>query len=445
MSRGWNLSLPVLTALVVAYAWLVAGAPRKLHGARVYGGPSEGVSTLSLRVESVEREGEREAPFWNGPLTARARASSGPDARFSVKQAVHGVADLELPFGRAVHGPIEFELRDAASAVLASGRFELDVTRWAARARRRGGWIRGRADRSLVLAVAAERGAFVVGTPGLLLIRVESAGRPVAGAALDVSAEGARVSGTERLRSDERGRAHVFFEALDLNPSLRVEARADGEQNGLIETPIPVAAGGMHAFATDGELRIESAVPRGEAFFSVVSERQRLAGGVIPLAPNGRGGALGSIRLTRLAMPEGVLSTQSPSWVVVSSEVDQNSAAAIGWPLATGPEPAQTFDVADALLLDGLPAAFSREQARRSRVRWLTAAFIGLAFALSVALLVLRVRAADRDIAQHLRQDLDRELAARIAPRRLLPLFVAALAILLGFAALGLVVLARAG
>ena len=128
----------------------------------------------------------------------------------------------------------------------------------------------------------------------------------------------------------------------------------------------------------------------------------------------------------------------------MSSEVDQNSAAAIGWPLAPGPEPAQTFDVADVLLLDGLPAAFAREQARRSRVRWLTASFIGLSFALSVALLLLRVRAADRDITQHLAQDLDPDLTRRIAPRRLLPAVVAVLAILLGFAALGLVALAHA-
>jgi hypothetical protein len=435
MSRGWNLLLPVLTMLVVGYAWFVAGAPRKLHGARVYGGPSEGVSTLSLRVESVERDGEREAPFWNGPLTAHARASSGPEAVVSVKQGVHGVADFDLPFGRAAHGPIEFELRDATNALLASGHFELDVTRWTARARRRGGLIQGRANHALVISVAAERGAFVVGTPGALVVRVERAGVPVAGAALTVSADGARVSGAKELSSDERGRARVSFEAVDLNPSLRVEARAGNDQNGQIETPIAVVAGGIHAVADGRELRIESAVPRSEVFFSLVSERQRLSGGVIALGPNGRGGSAGSALL-----PVG----ESPSWVIVSSEVDLNSAAAIGWPLTSDPEPAQTFDVADTLLLDGLPAAFAREQARRSRVRWLTAAFIGLAFALSVALLVLRVRAADRDITQHLSHDLDADLAARIAPRRLLPVLVAILAILLGFAAIGLIVLARA-
>jgi len=434
MSRAWSLALPVLTVLVVSYALLVAGVPRKLHGARVYGGPSQGASTLSLRIESVEREGERESAFWHGPLTVQARASGGPEVTVSVAKAVRGVADFELPFARPVHGAIEFELRDAASASLASGRFELDVTRWAARARRRGGWIRGRADRALVLSVAAERGAFVVGSPAALAIRVERAGLPVAGASLTVAAEGARLSDTEPLRSNERGRARVFFEATELNPSVRIEARTEGGESGLIDTGIAVVAGGLQAQPVSDGLRIESAVPLTEAFYSLVSHRQRLAGGVIALGPNGRGGSVGSVQLP---------AWQPPAWLVLSSEVDQRSAAAIGWPLDSGPEPAQTFDVADVLLLDGLPAAFAREQARRSRVRWLTAAFIGLAFALSVVQLVLRVRAADRHISEHLREGLEQELAARIAPRRMLPVLVAMLAIALGFVALGLIVLSR--
>ncbi|HEY0464002.1 MAG TPA: hypothetical protein VGC79_07330, partial [Polyangiaceae bacterium] len=385
MTRAWSLALPLLTALVVSYALLVAGVPRKLHGARVYGGPSEGVSTLSLRVESIERDGERETAFWPGPLSAHARAG-GPEAVVAVKQAQHGVADFEVGFGRPVYGPIEFSLDDGAGASLASGRFQLDRTRWAARARRRGGWIRGRADRALQVSVAAERGAFVIGSPAALLVRVEHAGLPVVGASLQLSAEGAALSVVEPLHSDQRGRARAVFEANQLNPSVRVEARTDDGLSGLVETPIPVVLGGFQALAAGDGLRVESAVPRSEAFFSLVSDRQRLAGGVVTLQPNGRGGSLGIVQLP---------AWQPPAWLVVSSEVDQNSAAAIGWPLDAGPEPAQTFDVPDVLLLDGLPAAFSREQARRSRVRWLTAAFIGLAFALSVVLLVLRVRAAD--------------------------------------------------
>ncbi len=130
MSRAWSLALPVLTVLVVSYALLVAGVPRKLRGARVYGGPSEGASALSLRVESLERDGERESAFWNGPLSVHARASGGPVVDVAVTQAVHGVADFEVRFAQPARGPIEFEVRDAANALLAAGRFELDVTRW---------------------------------------------------------------------------------------------------------------------------------------------------------------------------------------------------------------------------------------------------------------------------------------------------------------------------
>src|SRR6185295_6361385 len=100
MSRAWSLALPVLTVLVVSYALLVAGVPRKLHGARVYGGPSAGEPTLSLRVESVERDGERERAFWNGPLHARARASGGPPVVLEVNEAARGVADFRVPFAQ---------------------------------------------------------------------------------------------------------------------------------------------------------------------------------------------------------------------------------------------------------------------------------------------------------------------------------------------------------
>ncbi len=285
-----------------------------------------------------------------------------------------------------------------------------------------------------MLSVAPERGAFVVGSAAGLTIRVERAGLPVVGALLTTTAEGARLSGAEQLRTDDRGRARVFFEATELNPTVRVEARTEDGQSGLIDSGIPVVAGGIYALRAADGLHIESAVPRSEAYFSLVSDRQRLAGGVIALGPNGRGGSIGTVQLP---------TWQPPAWLLVSSEVDHNSAAAIGWPLDSDSEPAQTFDVPDALLLDGLPAAFAREQARRSRVRWLTAAFIGLAFALSVVQLVLRVRAADRQIALHLREGLEQDLAARIAPRRMLPLLVALLAIALGFIALGLIVLSR--
>jgi hypothetical protein len=434
MSRAWSLALPVLTVVVVCYALLVAGVPRTIAFARVYGGPTEGASTLSLRVLVVQRAGESEAPFGDGPIRVQALAAHANTLTLSVTPAARGVADFVIPLASPAHGPVQLELRDATGVLLASGDIELNGSRWSARGRRRGGWIRGRSDGMLVVSVAPERGTFVVGSPDFVLLRVERAGNPAPGVALRVSAEGGRVTAAQDLHTDARGRARIAFEAIELNPTLRVEAQGDGEERGLIDTGVPLVPGGFFARSTGTVLRVESAVPRSEAFYSVVSDAGRVTGGRLALSPNGHGGSLATTTLP--ALPH-------PSWVVVSSDVDQNSVAAIGWPIDVGSEPAQTFDVPDALLLDGLPAAFAREQERRSRVRWLSAAFIALAFALSVVLLVLRVRAADRDISQHLREGLDPETAARVAPRRLLALLVALLSIGLGFIALGLIVAAR--
>ncbi len=434
MTRAWSLALPVLTVLVVCYALLVAGVPRAVVGARVYGGPTEGASALSLRLEIVQRSGESEAPFWNGPISLQARAIRAAPATATVTVAEQGVAEASVPFAAPLRGPVQLTLRDPSGALLAEGPVELDRARWAARAHRRGGWIRGRSQGALVLSVAPERGTFVVGSPDFLLLRVERAGLAAPGVALRVSASGARVTGADDLRSDAHGRARIGFEASELNPTLRIEARGEGSEAGLIDTGVPLVPGGLFARASGSELRVESAVARPEAYYSVVSDAGRVTGGRLTLSPNARGGASATTTLPPLP---------HPSWVVVSTEVDLNSAAAIGWPLDTGTEPAQSFDVRDALLLDGLPAAFAREQARRSRVRWLSAAFIALAFALSVVLLVVRVRAADRDISQHLREGLDPETTARVAPRRHLALLVALLSVGLGFVALGLLVASR--
>jgi hypothetical protein len=434
MTRAWSLALPIVTVLVVAYALLFAGVPRNAIGARVYGGPTEGQSTLSLRVESVQRDGEHESPYWDGPLTVSASSAGISAGHARVGSSLNGVVDVTLPFVHAIHGPVRLELRGASGVLLANGDIALDNERWAARARRRGGWIRGRANDSLVVSIAPERGAFVIGSTDSLLIRVERASNAAPGVDLNVKAEGAELSGLEHLRTDARGRAQIGFRAVDLNPTLRVEARSESAESGLIDSGVPVVAGGLHAIRTLSGFRVDSATPRREVYFSVVSDDARLSGGALKLTPDSSGGAFATAELPRIP---------APSWLVVSSEVDLNSAAAIGWPLDSTMVPAQTFDVPDALLLDGLPAAFEREQVRRSRVRWLTAAFIAVAFALSVALLVLRVRAADRNIAQHLRAELELDTAQRIAPRGLWPLLVALLAIGLGFIALGLIVVAR--
>ena len=227
MSRVWSLALPVVTVLVVAYALLIAGVPRQVLGARVYGGPTEAVSRLSLRVETVSRDGEHEAPNWPGALHVTASAANGAPLALVVTRATRGVADFELGFAGPIHGPVNLSVRDPAGSVLAAGPISLNVERWAARAHRRGGWIRGRDTGGLVLSIAPERGAFVVGALGSLLIRVEHAGNAVPGAHLTLSADGAELGVAQDLRTDAHGRARVRFQAVALNPTVRIEAHTD--------------------------------------------------------------------------------------------------------------------------------------------------------------------------------------------------------------------------
>ena len=437
MSRVWSLAVPVVTVLVVAYALFIGGAPRKILGERVYGGPTEGATELSFRVESVARDGEHESPSWAGPVMVSGEANGVPFMTQTDLLGAAGVVDFRLRFAQPIAGPLRLRTL-ATNDELSFGIISLSAERWAARARRRGGWIRGRDTNGLVISIAPERGTFVVGASDPLLVRVERAGSPVPNAELTLKADGAQLESAAELRTDARGRARVSFEAIDLNPTLRVEARTDDGRSAVLDSGVPVVPGGLHGIATPTGIRVESAIPRTQAFFSVVTDRARIAGGVLALTPDGHGGSFAQADLhLSAALP-------SPSWLVVSTELDENSVAAIGWPLQRGPEPAQTFDVPDVLLLDGIPAAFQLEQARRSRVRWLTAAFIALAFLLSVALLVHRVRAAEHDIARHLRTDLEDDTAARVAPRALWPLVVALLAIALGFVVfIGIVFAAR--
>jgi len=428
------LALPLVTVLVVAYTLLVAGVPRPVVGARVYGGPTDDVSSLALRVETVSRDGETERPVGGGTVHVSATPARTPTVNAEAPRDAQGVAEVALAFDQALRGPIFLEVRDG-TRVLARGPISLTARTWTAHAHRGGAWIRSRAQNDLVISVAASRGTFVVGVREPLFIRVERAGKPVAGCALKASSDGVRLSNRGTLVTDDRGRARVTVEALEHNATLRVEATEGDGASAVLDTGLPIVPGGLFAERTPSGVVIRSALPPPEhVFYSVVTPETRLFGGSLELAADGRGGSEAGVNIPPLS---------AAAWIVLSREVDEQSPATIGWSLQLGDDPGQTFDVGEALLLDGLPHAFRLEQTRRSHVRWFTALFALLALALSVALLFLRVRSAERDIGQHLRQGLPAETASSVAPPRLLPLLVGLLVVSLGFAALGLLAAVR--
>ncbi|HEY2405720.1 MAG TPA: hypothetical protein VGI10_06950 [Polyangiaceae bacterium] len=434
MTRALLLAQPVLTALVVAFAILVAGVPRPFASARVYGGATDGERVLALRVEGSSSDGTSASPLDGRAITVSASSRGGAPAHAACTLDQAGVCDVRLELAVAAQGPLALTVDDGSRFGLARGAIELTRADWLANARHRGGWIAGRPENGLRVKVAPARGVFAVPFADTLLIAVERGGQGVAGARLALSAEGGRLFAKAGLVADEKGRARAQFEASDHNPSVHVEARGDDGAHASLDTALPVVAGALFVARDFEGLRVASPIERGRAYFSVLAQDSRKVGGALALEPDGRGGSVA--RLVLPALPE-------PAWLMLSSEVDEHSAAAVGWPLTVSDEPQSTYDLPVRVLLDGAPASFAREAARLSRVRWLTVCFALLSLLMSIVLVLLRVRAADREIEAHLQTDLDAETARRVAPRAPLRLLAALLGIGLGFVALGLFVLAK--
>jgi hypothetical protein len=169
--------------------------------------------------------------------------------------------------------------------------------------------------------------------------------------------------------------------------SVRVSASADARE-GQWYGALPVVPGALHASIEHTRLSVRSPIVRSHAYVSLVSERERLGGVIVPLVADALGGAAGGVELDHDLLGR-LRSTRS--WLVASSESDKRSPGVVGWPFTPASAsaeqlPVQTFDVADQLLLDGTLQALAREQTRRTEQRQLAA---GLLAALGVALAVL--------------------------------------------------------
>ncbi len=436
MGRWPLLALPIVTVAVVALALLTAAAPRPFRAARIWGGPTDG-PRLSLRVEVVdvvESGGEvveRAVPGEKGAVLIHV-------GRFEAARPLaldaEGAAEVALDLPETSE-PIVASVTQNGNHI-ALGRIALERARWAKAARRRGGWIEGHVSGGHEVRVAPERGAFAVPFEEGLLVEVSRAGNAVAGASLVVEATGGRVVPRE-ARTDARGHARFSLtpdeHALGLNVVV-----SEGNARSEASIGLPVVPGALRARLVGGALEVEAPVPREVAYYALVNETARLAGGRIAFAANGRGDFSARVPLPPLAAP--------PSHAVVSSERDLRSAAAVGWPLGVPPDgtPATTFDAVDALLLDGRSLGAARETARRARVRWATVAFCAVAVLLELALLFRHTRARDRELDEHLaREGIAGEQADKLAPARSLALFLAVAAVALGFLLLAIAAVIR--
>lgn len=433
MSRYALYVLPASAVLVVALAVLVGAVPRPVVAARLYGGATEGVTELTFRL-AVLRQGPRaEAPR---EVHVRAELEDGRTASWRGAIDDEGRASVRLePGGGPIRGPVRVRVDgSAAGDPLAEGTVALSAEDWMRGARRRGGWLHGAATGPLRVRAAAGEGTFAVPFEGPLLVDVRGDAGPVIGARVRVRVEGG-IPATAGAITDAAGRAVVRLAPLEHAAAVTVDATGADGDIGQLQAVLPVVPGALRARIEGTVLRVESPIERSSAYVSLVTESARLGGGVVSLAPDGEGGASGALSLDR-----GLdLDTLAAAWAVVSSEPDQRSMALIGWPLrweAHG-EPPLTLDVADALLLDGLPAAERRERRRQDRIRLGAAAFALIAMGASLVLVRRRVHEARERLAAHLRDAAPPGEAAPTLeepPRSGVAIAVAMVCIALGFA-----------
>jgi len=423
--RWLLLALPVVMVAFVTLALVTGGTVRPYAVARVWGGPTD-ARHVSVRIEAlqvlVERAAVVETPITDGRVVVELHAA-GFDARRAEALDAEGSAEARFELPRAFD---DLELMVFHGEELARGRLSLAGERWAKAARRRGGWAEARSG-SLSVRVGAARGALAVPFEDEVLIEVRRDGASAADLRLRARGSGVRVT-PELVTTDARGRARVKVRPAEHVASLVLEVE-DGGARQELSFALPVVPGALAARQQGGVLVITSPVPRELAYYAFVTEHERLLGGRAPLVPSPNGeGATASVPFPALEPP--------PTHVVVSSERDLRSPAAVGWPLAPGvsDEPQATFDAVDALLVDGRPRAAAREAHRVARVRWVVAAFCAAALAVELLLLIAFTRRSDRSLDLHLEgAGLAAEDAARLAPKRSPRVVMALILIALGF------------
>jgi hypothetical protein len=423
--RYATLALPAAAVLAVGYAVLVAGKSRPVLAARVRGGPTEGVSTLSFRLEAIERLRDGERGIAGGRVRLDAVLANGTRLNWEGDLDDEGATNASLTPTGTVTGPVRVRAtligrtrgaREEQPAVLVDDMVNAGPGEWLVASRRRGGWLEGRAGTPLTVRVAAARGAFAVPFRDPLIIEVRRDGRGVPNATVLATSEGADIEPGDAV-TDAHGRATLFLRPREHAISVAIRSHTEAGEDATLDAAVAVVPGALRATLSNGQLVVESPIVRSRAYLTLVGSRERILGRTVVLSPDGRGGSQATIPLPEL--DHRPLAVMNPIWAVVSSEPDQHSTSLVGWPLVSSADgPQSTFDVPDLLLADGVAAALAVERERVGRIRLAGAAVSVAILSLAAALLVVRARHAERMLARHLDENLaDAEVATRLVDK----------------------------
>jgi hypothetical protein len=427
--------VPPVSVVLAGVALFVAGAPRPFQFARVLGGPTDGIGPWTGRVQLLERDGDVDEPAPHENLRVE-WTHAGHSTTLVAQTDDEGWAEVRL---ERPQGATKLELSvfgGALDTLVVRGAPELSAERWARAARRRSGVLEPRVQGDTKLSVRVMDAVLAVPFAGKLSVDASRAGEPLAGLALEPSAEGLDVVSPKSIVTDAHGHVELVVRPREHVVALGLAARTEGEALRWY-AHLPVVAGALHGEVQDGRLVIRAPVAKDAAWFALVSERERIAGGRVGLTASAGGMASGSVDLRALGLPT---PPRDDLWLVLSSDPDGRSPSTVGYPWG---KQATTFDAVEALLLDGSRFGEEREEARRRRVRWVVGGYSLAAFALTLFLFVTRVKRANSQLFEQLAGG---EASTAVPSSRSLTwgLVVAGLCLLLGFLVVLLVSLLRA-
>jgi hypothetical protein len=429
------------SAVLVVLLGVVSGGERPARSARVYSGPTQGLTELSLRVEVGQRDRVIEVPVPDAAFRVVVLEGGQSVASVDGRTDALGSAELRVRLPRPRDSALELRVEPSGhvAAPLARGLVLGSVAAFRAAATRRGGFQSGRGGGQVELSVAPAHGVLCTAQGSLddeLVIRAERGGAPAANLDVAVKLEGAEPAKAQ-LHTDAQGLARLKLRPSEPTLHVELESSADGVVEGTLGARLEVVQGAIRVTREGDVLRLDSSGAASRAYLGFFDENRRYGGAQVALHQAADGHLVGS-----LSWPPGL--TASPLWVVASSQPDLASPSAVGWPIVGADEPApQTFDARELLLLDGAPAARLREERRARRIRWVTAGYASVALLVTFWMFVRRVKEADRAIARHLSRSGIVDAGQSIAPAGKGRALLAAACIGLGFVVLALFALLK--
>lgn len=402
--------------LTVALAWLVGGGARPVLSAQVYGGPTDSAGPWHGRILILESTSDGSVPLVHREVEVVRRGATR-EHRVIARTGGDGWFDVTLP--EVGGASLELEVFDVPTrALLARGRPSLPWARWSSAPRR------GLDSRAQDATGVSVRGG-VLATPFWSQVALPRCGVARV-TAFELFGAALRPERTSPNRSPEQGARYQLDRATAergvwIQPwEHTVELNWSCETEGASVTKslrLPLVPGALFVEVDASQARVHSARGLPVAYFTWVTEQERLASGVLPLVPGPDGTSTGTVPL---------LPASAPRYLVVSSSADGRSPSTVGYPVDGQP---RTFDALDGFLLDGTAEARGKEARRVRRVHRALLGYVVALFTLAWVLFRSYVAAADRRLLLSLeRHGAERPLLE--SPRG--PLFVAGLAVALG-------------